>query len=142
MESGLLERTRRRSKQLRRRLINLIFADRARVEPAVMVMIRRELPRTTVAGPAMGLSHRINEDPPCRMPFDQRLLRSKCLRLISSRPNSSVSTEDPLSLRATGHDLDTQALLQVDPDGPDETRQLSRHGGHHLLFDLAAADQP
>jgi hypothetical protein len=82
MGSGLLERTRRRSKQRCRRLINLIFADRVRAEPAVMVMIRRELPRTTVAGPAMGLSHRINEDPPCRMPFDLRLLRSRFIRLI------------------------------------------------------------
>src|SRR5437588_7910398 len=36
--------------------INLIFADRA--EPAVMVVIRRELPRTTGASQAPGLSHR------------------------------------------------------------------------------------
>ena len=28
------------------------------MKPAVMVVIRRELPRTSVAGPAEGLSHR------------------------------------------------------------------------------------
>ncbi len=33
-----------------RRLITLIFADRD--EPAVMVVIRRELPRTKAVGPA------------------------------------------------------------------------------------------
>ncbi len=98
MESGLLERSRRRSKQRCRRLINLIFADRARVEPAVMVMIRRELPRTTVAGPAMGLSHRIDEDPPCRMPFDRRLLRSRCIRLIPSQPLVGVRRRSSVTL--------------------------------------------
>ena len=60
---------------LRRRLITLIFADRAS-GPAVMVVIRRELPRTRVAGPARGLSHRSHEDPPFRVPFDRRSLCS------------------------------------------------------------------
>lgn len=105
-----------------------------------MVMIRRELPRTNIAGPAMGLSHRIDEDPPCRVPFDQRPFRSKCISLISSRSGSFASTEDPLSLRSAGHDLNAHALFQVDPDSPDETRQLSCYGGHHLLFDLAASE--
>jgi hypothetical protein len=35
-----------------RRLITLIFADRDK--PAVMVVIRRELPRTRGVGPAFG----------------------------------------------------------------------------------------
>jgi septum formation topological specificity factor MinE len=44
----------REAEGMRRRLITLIFADRAAEEPAVMVVIRRELPRTSIAG----LSHR------------------------------------------------------------------------------------
>src|SRR5436309_4071342 len=62
------EQSRRRSRRLYRRLITLIFADRA-ARPAVMVVIRRELPRTRVASPAMGLSHRRLEDPPSRVPL-------------------------------------------------------------------------
>src|SRR5438046_10494486 len=68
----LLERSRRRSRRPCRRLITLIFADRA--ELAVMVVIRRELPRTRVAGPARGLSHRSAEDPPSRVPPHRRPL--------------------------------------------------------------------
>src|SRR5437879_9652718 len=60
------EQTRRRSRRLCRRLITLIFADRA-LKPAVMVVIRRELPRTSVARPASGLSPRRVEDPSFRV---------------------------------------------------------------------------
>src|SRR5437667_11030156 len=67
-----LERNRRRSRWPHRRLITLIFADRA--ELAVMVVIRRELPRTRIAGPARGLSRRSAEDPPSRVPPDRRPL--------------------------------------------------------------------
>src|SRR5437879_12591438 len=69
------EQTRRRSRRLCRRLITLIFADRA-LKPAVMVVIRRELPRTSVASPASGLSHRSVEDPPFRGPLDRPLIGS------------------------------------------------------------------
>src|SRR2546425_13309106 len=69
------EQTRRRSRRLYRRLITLIFADRA-LKPAVMVVIRRELPRTSVASPASGLSHRSVEDPPFRGPLDRPLVCS------------------------------------------------------------------
>src|SRR5207247_11071257 len=73
----LLERSRRRSRRPCRRLITLIFADRAGL--AVMVVIRRELPRTSVAGPATGLSRRSAEDPPSRVPPDRRPHRSSIL---------------------------------------------------------------
>ncbi len=56
-------------------MITLIFADRA-LTPAVMVVIRRELPRTSVARSAMGLSHRSHEDPPFRVPLDRPLVCS------------------------------------------------------------------
>src|SRR6266704_6752451 len=72
---AVFEQTRRRSRRLYRRLITLIFADRARW-PAVMVVIRRELPRTSIASPAMGLSHRSVEDPPFRGPLDRPLVCS------------------------------------------------------------------
>src|SRR5438552_7980528 len=68
----LLEQSRRRSKRPHRRLITLLFADRA--ELAVMVVSRRELPRTSAAGPAKGLSRRSAEDPPSRVRPDRRPL--------------------------------------------------------------------
>lgn len=71
--------------RLFRRLITLIFADRAPEELAVMVMIRRELPRTRFAGPAMSLSHRSLEDPPSRLPSDLYLLRSKFIDFSLAR---------------------------------------------------------
>jgi hypothetical protein len=50
-----------------RRLITLIFADRDK--PAVMVVIRRELPRTRGVRPAFGAWHiGAHEDPPFRVP--------------------------------------------------------------------------
>jgi hypothetical protein len=42
---------------------------------AVMVVIRRELPRTTCASWAWGLSHRIYEDSPFRVPLDRHRFR-------------------------------------------------------------------
>jgi hypothetical protein len=38
-----------------------------------MVVIRRELPRTRIASPAMGLSHSSVEDPPFRVLLDRPL---------------------------------------------------------------------
>lgn len=45
-----------------------------------MVVIRRELPRTNIAGPAKGLSHNSHEDPPVRVPLDRPLI---CPALIA-----------------------------------------------------------
>ena len=63
---------RRRSKRLTRRLISLIFVDRA-CGLAVIIMIRRELPRTSDARLAKSLAHSDREDSPFRVPFDRRL---------------------------------------------------------------------
>ena len=50
-----------------RRLITLIFADRDK--PAVMVVIRRELPRTRGVGLGLSACHiGVHEDPPFRVP--------------------------------------------------------------------------
>src|SRR3989442_2009802 len=96
-----------------------------------MVVIRRELPRTSIASPASGLSHRSVEDPPFRGPLDRPLVCSvfmvssfyfRCLRRTPGRG--------------------AVLLLDVHPDGPDEAQQLARHRGDHLLLGLALADQP
>jgi hypothetical protein len=50
-----------------RRLISLIFVDRDK--PAIMVVIRRELPRTRGVSPAIRPGHiGAHEDPPFRVP--------------------------------------------------------------------------
>ena len=50
-----------------RRLITLIFADRDK--PAVIIVIRRELPRTRGVSWALGPCHiGAHEDPPFRVP--------------------------------------------------------------------------
>src|SRR2546428_5248364 len=69
------EQTRRWSRRLYRRLITLIFADRA-LKPALMVVIRRGLPRTSVASPASGPSPRNLEDPPFPGPPHRPPIRS------------------------------------------------------------------
>lgn len=62
-----------------------------------MVVIRRELPRTNVAGPATGLSHNRYEDPPVRVPLDRPLL---CPALIAfARCLSAESLRHSLSVR-------------------------------------------
>src|SRR2546427_13048258 len=123
------EQTRRRSRRLYRRLIALIFADRA-LKPAVMVVIRRELPRTSVASPASGLSHRSVEDRPFRGPLDRPLIGSV---FMMGRSDSGglrrVPRRSPVLLR------------DMHPDGPDEAQQLARHRGDRLLLGLALADQ-
>lgn len=59
----VMEPTGQRPKGRSRRLITLIFEDRAK--PAFMKVIRRELPLTSVAGPGCeALSHSGLEDPP------------------------------------------------------------------------------
>src|SRR2546426_4020005 len=124
------EQTRRRSRWLYRRLITLIFADRAR-RPAVMVVIRRELPRTSIAHSAIGLSHRSVEDPPFRGPLDRPLIGSIFI----------MGGSDSGGLRRAPR-RSPVLLLHVHPDGPDEAQQLARHRGDHLLLGLALADQP
>ncbi len=47
-----------------------------------MVVIRRELPRTSLASPASGLSHRSVEDPPFRGPLDRPLIGSDFIRCV------------------------------------------------------------
>src|SRR3989449_6264062 len=129
--SLFLEQTRRRSKRLCRRLITLIFADRA-LQPASMVVIRRELPRTSVARSARGLSHRSAEGPPFRVPSDRPLIGSMNIMLGSRCP---LGLSGAPSRRA-------QTLLDVYSDRPDEAQQLARDGGDRLLLGLALADQP
>src|SRR5262245_31837904 len=96
-----------------------------------MVVIRRELPRTNIAGPARGLSHNRHEDPPLRVPLDRPLI---CPALISfARPWSLESLRHS---SATAR-LFVEVLFDGHPDRPDESEQLSAHSRDHLLFGLA-----
>src|SRR2546422_9237273 len=128
-ESLFPEQTRRRSRRLCRRLITLIFADRA-LKPAVMVVIRRQLPRTSIAHAASGLSHRSVEDPPFRGPLDRPLIGSIFI----------MGGSDSGGLRRAPR-RSPVLLLDMHPDGPDEAQQLARHRGDRLLLGLALADQ-
>src|SRR5207249_1880271 len=97
---------------------------------AVLVVLRRELPRTRVASPAMGLSHRSLEDPPSRVPLDRPLVCSVFM----------VPPFDFRYLRRAPR-RGPVLLLYVHSDGPDEAQQLTCHRGDHLLLGLALADQ-
>src|SRR2546428_2887873 len=111
----LLEQSRRRSKRPHRRLITLIFADRA--ELAVMVVIRRELTRTRVAGLARGLSHRSAEDPPSRVPPDHRPLCSRSVIVVVLAVRAALGGGG----RTAG-----RVLLDVHADRPAKSEELAR----------------
>src|SRR5213079_2096984 len=116
-----LEQSRRRSRWPHRRLITLIFADRA--ELAVMVVIRRELPRTRVAGPARGLSRRSAEDPPSRVPPDRRPLCSSILIVVVLGVRAALGGGGRTACRV---------LLDVHADRPDKAEELAADRGHDL----------
>src|SRR5207302_6686828 len=124
-----LERNRRRSRWPHRRLITLIFAGRA--ELAVMVVIRRELPRTRVAGPARGLSRRSAEDPPSRVPPDRRPLCSSSVIVVV------------LAVRAAlgGGRTACRVVLDVHADGPDKPEELAGDRRDDLRGGFPLSDQ-
>src|SRR5436190_3746943 len=126
----LLERSRRRSRRPCRRLITLIFADRAGL--AVMVVIRRELPRTRVAGPATGLSRRSAEDPPSRVPPDRRPHCSSILIRVLPVVRAALGARG----RAT-----CGVLLDVHTDRPDKAEELAADRGHDLRGGFPLGDQ-
>ena len=101
--------------------------------PAVMVVIRRELPRTRDASPAKSLSHRTVEDSPFRVPLDRRL---PCVHRFSSLRGSRLRR---WTLRVG---LRRHRLLDRHTDRPDEPKELACDSGHHLLLDLALPNQP
>jgi hypothetical protein len=83
-----------------------------------MVVIRRELPRTSSASLAGGRSHRTDEGSPFRMP---------------PRPRSHGHDADCLrALRGGALALDLKA------NGPDKAEQLAPDGGDDVLLGLAA----
>ena len=100
--------------------------------PAVMVVIRRELPRTQVASRVRGPSHRWNEGPPFRVPLDRRL---PCLHALRSFRSARLGRRSSCGPRLGG-------LLDRHPDRPDEPEKLPRHGSDHLLMDLALRREP
>ncbi len=96
---------------------------------AVIIVIRRELPRTRDASQTTkGLSHSVLEDPPVRRLLDRRLT---CSHL---RFRSELGGLPPgVGFGCGSFDRDT--------DGPDEPQQLTGHSGHDLLFDLPLGGQ-
>jgi hypothetical protein len=76
-----VEQKGQRSKRLHRRLITLIFEDRARAR--LIVVIRRELPRTNVANLGKGPSHRVGRG----FSFPCALLRPLTALLHLSSPS-------------------------------------------------------
>ena len=94
-----------------------------------MVVIRRELPRTRVASPASGLSHRSVEDPPFRGPLDRPLIGSVFMMCGSDSDLRRAPRRGPV------------LLLNMHSDGPDEAQQLAGDRGDHLLLGFALADQ-
>src|SRR5882762_9568084 len=118
----------------RRRLITLIFVDRAQAL-AIMVVIRRELPRTRVAGPARKACRiGAHEDSPlpCAIPAADPW----CLYRVHD--DSLVTSGGPLE-RARWS-VGCGALGRY-TDGPNEAEQLPAHRGNDLLFRLASGQQ-
>jgi hypothetical protein len=87
--------------------------------PAVMVVIRRELPRTSHAGLAGGRSHRTDEGSPFQVP---------------PRPRSH-----PCHARVG--DLRGVLALDLDTDGPDEAEELASDGGHDVRSGFATGGE-
>ena len=63
-----------------------------------MVVIRRELPRTNIAGPATGLSRNRDEDPPVRVPLDRPLICPAIIAVTRCLPAEPLR-HSPLSAR-------------------------------------------
>src|SRR5438093_11033480 len=61
-----------------------------------MVVIRRELPRTNIAGPARGLSHNRHEDSPVRVPLDRPLICPALIAFARCLPAESLRHSPPL----------------------------------------------
>ena len=104
--------------------------------PAIMVVIRRELPRTSVAGPATKACRiGVREDSPlpCAIPAADPW----CLYRVHGY--SPLTSGGPLE-RAPGRD--SLRALGRDADGPDEAEQLTAHRGDDLLLGLALCQQP
>lgn len=96
-----------------------------------MKVIRRELPRTRVAGPGReALSHSCLEDPPLRRPLGRWPLGS--IRFSQLLPFSRSLCRRP---PARGFGL--KPLLDFHPYGPDESQQFPADGRDHVLLRLA-----
>src|SRR5258708_7781984 len=103
--------------------------------PAIMVVIRRELPRTRVAGPARKACRIASSEDsplPCAIPAADPW----CLYRVHGY--SPLSSGGPLE-RASGC-LGLRALSR-DADGPDEAEQFTAHRGDDLLLGLAFCQQ-
>jgi hypothetical protein len=112
-----LKRRGQRSKQLGRRLITLIFEDRAYTR-----LHNRDSSRATSDCPRESgqnaLSHKENEDSPFRVLF---------------RPLTAPLHHRLCALRGR--------LLYPDTNGPDKPEQLSSHSRGNLLLDFAFSNQ-
>ena len=97
-----------------------------------MVVIRRELPRTSGADPAaMGLSHSGDEDSPlpCAAPAADRLCLYRVHELLAASRPSGSSPYLPL------------VTLELTADRPDEAEQLPAESGDDLLLVFTLGQQ-
>jgi hypothetical protein len=106
-----------------RRLITLIFVDRDK--PAIMVVIRRELPRTTCAG--SGWTARIDSGEDSPMPWTGPAADSLRFMVSALASGGLCGKGEPFS-----------ALLGLYPNGPDKAQQLARHRSHGQLRTFAS----
>jgi hypothetical protein len=111
-----------RSRRSSRRLINLIFVGRNH-----MLIIRRELPRTSCAGLVITATYCIKQ---------MRVLRFAA----PSTATSAALLFLPVVL--CGRSLSSRHLsFDSYADGPDEAQQLAADGGHDLLLVLSAGQE-
>src|SRR5687767_11458991 len=102
---------------------------------AIMVVIRRELPRTRVAGPARKACRiAVHEGSPlpCAIPAADRWCLYRAHRNLARSAAVVSGSASHLLMRA----------LDFDADRPDKPEQLPRNGGDRVLLALAARDQP
>ena len=97
-----------------------------------MVVIRRELPRTSFVGQAVCLPHSSAEGPPFRVPFARRSLCSERKRSRIFPLKCTVDLRDSTML------LRAISLLVFDlySDGPDESEQFTSDGRDYFLSEL------
>src|SRR5512132_3669587 len=101
-----------------------------------MVVIRRELPRTSVAGPAIGLSRRSARGLSCPcVPRPTPTRHHACGWWLGELVRVLVPNKHVWHLCRSF--VGGLLALDRDPDGPDEAQQFSRDRGYHLLLDLA-----
>src|SRR5215469_5792981 len=118
-----------RSSSICRRLITLIFVDQD-LSIAIIIVIRRELPRTRGAGPAVKACRIAGHEDsplPCAIPAADHWCLCERHGVVSPLTSSGASLL-----------LGLLVVLNFDANRPNKSQQLPRHCGHRMLLALAA----